>query len=341
MEEYVLVSLFDGYSGAYEAAKRVKSLKISKCYASEIDKHAIKISKKNHPEIIHLGDVRDLVYSFDVPESTEKDVILIGGSPCQDLSIAGKRAGLKGERSGLFFEYVRALEELKPKYFIFENVASMKNSDRDTISNILGVEPIMIDSALVSAQRRRRYYWTNIKGVWEPKDRRVLLGDVLENINNAVYYLTNQKANTLRARCNNETTTEKGVKRVLEKRIGNLVFIKENGPEYLKAHSYKFGKNYLQYDINGTRHGSQDQRAYYLDGKNPTLDTSCKNKILIDKEKLVIRKLTPVECERLQTLPDGYTEGVSDTQRYKMLGNGFTVDVIAHILSFIPIQDLL
>ena len=322
MEEYVLVSLFDGYSGAYEAAKRVKSLKISKCYASEIDKHAIKISKKNHPEIIHLGDVRDLVYSSDVPESTEKDIILIGGSPCQDLSIAGKRAGLKGEQSGLFFEYVRALEELKPKYFIFENVASMKNSDRDTISNILGVEPIMIDSALVSAQRRRRYYWTNIKGVQEPKDKKINLKDIVHE---------------------NTWADRDKVSDIIKKYIVPFdKTLKILDKETQRGKVGYFGTN------------SQGQRVYNIHGKSVTLSASggrgaktglylfgCITPDRINKIEGYIRKLTPVECERLQTLPDGYTEGVSDTQRYKMLGNGFTVDVIAHILSFIPIQDLL
>jgi DNA-cytosine methyltransferase len=169
-----VLSLFDGISCAYEALNR-SQIKINTYYASEIDKNALSISTKNHSDIIRLGDVREIK-----TDSLLKVDLLIGGSPCQDLSIAKKdRKGLEGDRSGLFWEYVRIKNELNPKYFILENVASMSKTDKDIITQALGVEPIMFNASLVSAQSRKRLFWTNIKFDL-PEDKNILLKDILE-----------------------------------------------------------------------------------------------------------------------------------------------------------------
>ena len=153
-----VLSLFDGISCAYEALNR-SQIKINSYYASEIDKHAIIVSRANHPDIIQLGDVQEIKGNM-----LPKIDLLIGGSPCQDLSIAKKdRKGLEGNRSGLFWEYVRLLTETKPTYFILENVASMPKKDKDIITEAIGVEPVLFNASLVSAQCRKRLFWTNIK----------------------------------------------------------------------------------------------------------------------------------------------------------------------------------
>ncbi len=171
-----ILSLFDGISCGYLALKRTK-IPIENYYAYEIDKYALKVSQTRFPQIQHFGDVRGADFSC------HKNIdLLIGGSPCQDLSIAKQnRKGLSGERSCLFWEYVRALKEVTPKYFLFENVASMSKNDKNTITKSLGVEPILINSALVSAQNRKRLYWTNILDITQPKDKELKLADILEN----------------------------------------------------------------------------------------------------------------------------------------------------------------
>lgn len=171
-----ILSLFDGISCGQLALRRA-GVKIDVYYASEIDKHAIKVTQTNFPNTIQLGDVTQI----DFTQFIGKIDLLIGGSPCQDLSIAKKdRKGLEGSRSGLFFKYIEALQTIKPKYFLLENVASMKKEDKDTITEIIGVEPIMINSALLSAQQRKRYYWTNIPGITQPEDKGIFLKDVIE-----------------------------------------------------------------------------------------------------------------------------------------------------------------
>lgn len=171
-----VLSLFDGISCGQLALRRA-GVRIDKYYASEIDKYAIQVTQHNFPNTIQLGDVTKV----DFTQFVGKIDLLIGGSPCQDLSVAKKdRKGLDGSRSGLFFKYVEALRTIKPKYFLLENVASMRKEDRDTITEIMGVEPIMINSALLSAQQRKRYYWTNIPNVTQPEDKHILLKDILE-----------------------------------------------------------------------------------------------------------------------------------------------------------------
>ena len=172
-----VLSLFDGISCGRLALERA-GIEVNKYYASEIDKYAIKITQSNYPDTIQLGDVREIDFTQFIGEID----LVIGGSPCQDLSIAkADRKGLDGSRSGLFFKFVEAIETIKPKYFLLENVASMRKEDRDKITEILGVEPIMINSALLSAQQRKRYYWTNIPNVQQPEDKGILLQDILED----------------------------------------------------------------------------------------------------------------------------------------------------------------
>ena len=285
-----VLSLFDGISCGQVALDRAK-IEVDNYYASEIDKYAIQITQKNYPNTIQLGDVKEIDFTQFIGEID----LIIGGSPCQDLSIAkADRKGLNGSRSGLFFKFVEAIETIKPKYFLLENVASMSKENRNKITEILGVEPIMINSALLSAQQRKRYYWTNIPNVQQPEDKGILLQDILED---GLAYLN--KAESLTS-----TNTDSMVCKPI--RLG------------------QFGK------------GGQGQRIYSVKGKSVSLGlggSSKENyKIDLPDGDYIVRKLTPVECERLQTLPDNYTEGISNSQRYKCLGNGWTVDVIAHIL---------
>ena len=289
-----VLSLFDGCGIACMALKDA-DIPVEHYYASEIDKWAIQIALKNHPEIIQLGDVKTIDF-----ESLPPIDLLIGGSPCQNLSSAGKAEGLFGDRSILFFEYVRALRLLKPRYFLFENVASMKKMWRDIISLELGVEPIRVNSSLVSAQMRDRLYWTNIQ-FEQPSDRGVVLKDILES-----GVVDREKSFCIDANYAKGTTLES----YQEKHRRQVVYL------YRLPHGY-VTENIKVYDKYPT-----------LATQNP--DTKYK---VVDGNSF--RKLTPVECERLQTLPDNYTEGVSNTQRYKMLGNGFTCAVIEHIVGHI------
>jgi DNA-cytosine methyltransferase len=281
-----VLSLFDGMSCGQIALNKL-GVKYDNYYASEIDKFAIAITKKNYPNTIHLGDVRD-VKGEDLP----KIDLLFGGSPCQSFSNAGNGKGFEGS-SGIFWEYVRVLREAKPKYFMLENV-KMKKEWQDIITKELGVEPIAINSSLLSGQNRPRLYWTNIPGVEIPEDKGIVLKDILED--------------------------------------DNLV-----DKQHLmtpKAMAY----------MDGLRNGKQRWQYHKnpLDGKAACIVASfykLSGLGVLDYRTLgkPCRRLTPVECERLQTVPDNYTESVSRTQRYKMIGNGWTVDVIAHIFSYMKL----
>lgn len=282
-----VLSLFDGISCG-QLALQIAGIAYDKYYASEIDKHAIKVTQSNFPETVQLGSVTELTAS-ELP----KIDLLIGGSPCQNLSPAvinkaEHNQGLDGEKSKLFYEYLRLLQTVKPKYFLLENVAGMKDSDKDIISECLGVEPVMINSSLVSAQDRRRYYWTNIPNVTQPEDKCLVLADIVQD-------------------------------EVEEKYWYDRPFI-YNGDDAKVQATMNFGK----YD--------SLNRVYNLKSKAPTL-TTCggghRQKKVYQYGKC--RKLTPLEYERLQTVPDNYTDCISDSQRYNTLGNGWTVDVIAHI----------
>ena len=276
-----------------------------KYYASEIDKYAIQVTQKNFPDTIQLGNIREVKAS-----GLPKIDLLMGGSPCQDVSFAGKGKGLiDGERSSLFFEFVRLYQELKPKYFILENVKMKKNSEA-IITHCLGVQPIEINSSLFSAQNRKRLYWTNIPLDDLPKDKGIKLKDILEN-----GIVDRDKSHCI------EANYFKGgnLKSYFEKHRRQLVFSNDGLCHVGEA------------DINGY---DLLKRVYHPEGKAPTLNSmgggNREPKVLV--EQLKWRKLTPLECERLQTVPDNYTQGVSNTQRYKMLGNGMTVDVIAFLL---------
>jgi DNA (cytosine-5)-methyltransferase 3A len=366
-----VLSLFDGLAGARIALDQIGI----ECtyYASELDKYAIQIAKKNYPDIIHLGDVRD-VHAKDLP----KIDLLIGGSPCQDLSVAKSgRKGLDGDKSGLFWEYVRLLKECKPKWFLLENVRSMPKGDRDIIRQALGVvSPIMINSALLTAQNRKRYYWTNTGVFMQPMDKGIVLADIIEDgiVDREKSYCVKHndaKGTTLEQYkkgkftrqivfkgCAERTQPRKpkpGVKRkrVLECRKddksnalltgGGMVYLSEEQIEKISkqkgAKVNKRKKGNFEYEFKeGAVKFPQE-----LTDKAQTLTTSCGNHgrctTYIKYNNEGIRKLTPLECERLQGIPDGYTEGVSNTQRYKMIGNGFTIPVIKYLLE--PIKEAL
>ena len=274
-----VLSLFDGMSCGRIALERAGH-SVGSYFASEIDPHAIKVAMKNYPDTIQIGDVVK-VNAKDLP----KIDLLIGGSPCQSLSNAGNGSGFDG-KSGLFYEWVRLLKECMPRYFMLENV-KMKKEWQDVITGILGVEPVLIDSNLVSAQNRKRLYWTNIPIDGIPEDRNIFIEDILESGFDQKYWLPEKNAKLLSAKVDIA-----------------------GAPDVCCIDVYN--------------------RRYKKDRKCPTLTHPCHNSIrLLQDGKF--RKLTPTECERLQTVPDGYTEGVSDTHRYAMLGNGWTVDVIAHI----------
>ncbi len=275
-----VLSLFDGISCARVALERA-GIPVEAYYASEIDKYAIQISQKNYPDIQQVGSV------IDLQAHTEPFDLLIGGSPCQNLSAAGNGTGLEGEESKLFYEYVRILKENTPRYFILENVASMKPSQKDKISEIIGVPPIVINANLVSAQDRKRYFWTNIPNVTQPEDKGIFLRNIIT--------------------MEGKDITERMNKKV----VGTLAYKKTWG---------------------NVRNLNQKSKTLTKAGQ--CIANSGATNIKLDDGKY--RQLTEVECERLQGLPDNYTEGISSAQRYATTGNAFNVDVVAHILSFIP-----
>ena len=420
-----VLSLFDGMSCGRLALDRL-GIKVDKYYASEIDKYAIEVSSANYPDTIQIGDVCD-VKGEDYPNID----LILGGSPCQGFSFAGHQLAFDDPRSALFFEFVRVLKEVNPKYFLLENV-KMKKEFLDIISDQVGVEPILINSSLLSAQNRQRYYWTNIPGVEQPEDRGLVLKDILETEaderptkdterNRRHHKTPEQKSLTMTATMykgagNNGMTLVPMVDKIPDKsetiksqyyksskanfeRKGTfhatgvpLDKSKRVGTAYIKGHDIKKrvysgeGKSPSIIADSGTvpkvvKGGAFRGRAYDKDGKRMDRDGSSvahKTKQMLElrqddksnalttvqKDTLVVksaireksktvrsggrgsydrhewdsvdemhwRKLTPLECERLQTVPDNYTNHVSNTQRYKMLGNGWTIEVIAHIL---------
>ena len=306
-----VLSLFDGISCARVALDRA-GIEVNAYMASEIEKNAIKISHKNYPDIIRVGSVVDLEVEGQID-------LLIGGSPCQDLSIAKKdRKGLGGDRSGLFWEYARIKKECKPQWFILENVASMPKADRDIITEEMGVEPVMFNASLVSAQSRKRLFWTNIPFTL-PEDRGIMLKDILQPDGEVDERMVmDGKAYCLTATYSHANTTEAGVKNSVERKQRTMVKLGHIGNS-----------------------DAQANRVYDTDGKSATLSANggglgAKTGLYQSNDQ--IRKLTPIECERLQGLPDNYTEGVAITHRYKCLGNAFNVDVVAHILSRVKLM---
>lgn len=300
-----VLSLFDGISCGRLAFQRA-GIQVKAYFASEIDKYAICIAKKNYPETIHIGSVCEITYVWgtiynaytDVTYTTDIDMI-IGGSPCQNLSRAGDKKWFQWDKSILFWEFVRLLREIKPKYFLFENVASMSKSNLQIVfQEFQKIFPKiyvhMIDSLDFTPQKRRRYYFTNFP-FEKPKPNRKKLQDILED--NQIW----------------EKIPED--------------FLSEN-PKI-----QQYSNTLWVYTL---------PRGFFRGSFNvvcPTVTSSSwqHNNFLIKKEngEIFWRKFTPIECERLQTLPDNYTAWLSNSQRYRVIGNSWTVDVIAHILSFL------
>mgnify|MGYP003624831647 FL=1 len=431
-----VLSLFDGMSCGQIALDRL-GVKVNKYYASEIDKYAMTIAKKNYPNIEHIGDVTQV-------DGTKLDKIdlMIGGSPCQGFSFAGKQLNFSDPRSALYFEFVRLLKETKPKYFLLENVR-MKKEFQAVITKDLGVEPIMINSSLLSAQNRVRLYWTNIPNVTQPNDLGIVLKDIIED----------GVTDRTKSHCLDANYFKGGnLKSYFEKHRRQLIFSKDGlchvgdadlkGNDSIKRVYHPDGKSPTLTTMQGghrepkvlvksiqvgtVNKGGQGDRIYSPEGKGISLtaqsggtagngnmlivggafrgryqeDGSTKQELeirpdektntvtTVQKDNVLIiaeatkkgyteiedgncfdatfptsktrrgrnmkdksncltaanydymryehptyRKLTCLECERLMTVPDNYTEGVSNTQRYKMLGNGWSVDVIKHIFS--------
>jgi DNA-cytosine methyltransferase len=443
-----VLSLFDGMSCGMIALDRL-GIKVDNYYASEIDKYAIQVSQANYPDIIQVGDITKLDLS-----TLPKIDLVMGGSPCQGFSFAGKQLAFDDPRSALFFEFHKAISYLQPKYFLLENVR-MKKEYLDIISEYMGVEPIFINSSLVSAQSRQRYYWTNIPGIEQPKERGIVLRDILEDQVGSEHYVGdnmqknykggNQLNPNYKSQANTIHNTDKksgticaGTHGYANGYVGDKhkpVKQTERNARHLKqlddkslcmtATMYKgAGNNGMTlvpqkiHDIpkDVLKDNERQRRVYSKEGKSPTLlarsdspkvmksdkpqhigtavdikghdilkrvyspngksptvttcgggntepkvvsgayrgryneDGSISQKLelrkdektntittvqkdnVLTKDEVYWRKLTPLECERLQTVPDNYTNHVSNTQRYKMLGNGWTIEVIAHIL---------
>ena len=396
-----VLSLFDGMSCGRIALERA-NVPISMYMSSEVDKYAIQVADKNHPQdkYFRMGDVCGVKAEHLPPID-----LLIGGSPCQSFSFAGKREGMSTKcnveilsldhylqlrdedfefqgQSFLFWEYMRILKEIKPRYFLLENVVMTKKWEK-ILSGAIGTEPIMINSTLLSAQNRKRLYWTNIPGVCQPADKGEVIADILKDEVDEKYYMSQEI--TLKALA---SLSKDGLNHIADiginghdilKRVysvggksptvntctgGNretkVLIVDANGrlddektgcmsARYAKGWE-NFGSNPYalivasrgRYLVNGKRQdhkmkvaGLTEQRYEpRFDGKSNCLTTVQKDNYVFCYPR--VRKLTPLECERLQTVPDGYTDCVSNSQRYKMLGNGWTVDVIAHIFKGLP-----
>lgn len=331
-----VLSLFDGMSCGQLALQRA-GVKYDNYFASEIDKHAIKVTQHNFPNTKQLGDVRN-VRAQDLP----KIDLLIGGSPCQGFSFAGKQLNFEDPRSKLFFEFVRLKNELNPRYFLLENVR-MKKSSMEVITQHLGVEPIEINSALVSAQNRRRLYWTNIPNITQPLDRGILLKDIILDGGVDCRMTVEDKAYALTASYNGAVVWNS-----IEKKQRTMVLNSINGK---KVHVDLFKEAPYTFYETRTDEGKEMRRKIRIEtGRDSTprskefkmylpLDSSKANCLVTIESPLDFivdntwkyRKFYRIEMERLQTVPDNYTHLVSETQARKMLGNGWTVDVIAHI----------
>ena len=462
-----VLSLFDGMSCGRIALERL-GIPVDNYYASEIDKYAIQVSQANYPDIIQVGDVTELDLS-----TLPKIDLVMGGSPCQGFSFAGKQLAFDDPRSALFFEFHKAISYLQPKYFLLENVR-MKKEYLDIISEYMGVEPIFINSSLVSAQSRQRYYWTNIPGIEQPEERGIVLRDILEDQVGSEHYVGDNmqknykggnqlnpnyksQANTIHNSDKKSGTICAGTHGYANGYVGDKhkpVKQTERNARHLKqlddkslcmtATMYKGagnnGMTLVPQRVGTIKDGGQGNRIYSKDGKGITLSaqsggTAGSGNMLVDdtsdlpeksqtiksqyyksskanferegtfhatgipqklvsdkpqhigtavdvkaaawrgrynedgsisqklelrkddksnamtasfnhkinfltKDEVYWRKLTPLECERLQTVPDNYTNHVSNTQRYKMLGNGWTIEVIAHILQNMEVDNV-
>jgi DNA-cytosine methyltransferase len=331
-----VLSLFDGMSCGQIALNRI-GIKPDVYYASELDKYAIQVTQANWPDTVQLGDVTKW-REWDLPWG-EID-LLIGGSPCQGFSFAGKQLAFDDPRSKLFFVYVDILNHIRsvnPNVkFMLENV-KMKKEHLAVISEQLGVEPVFINSALVSAQNRQRYYWANWV-IKQPADLGIVLADIIEGGADMCGMAYNRKDGLIKP-LDKSYSLNASDWRGLNRNQTQTAVVDREKAHCLDANYHKggnpeqyFNKNRRQLVfINQKGRGNNPGGLRALDGKTPSMTSNAweHNNHLTDG--VAYRKLTPVECERLQTVPDNYTAHVSNTQRYKMLGNGWTVDVIAHI----------
>lgn len=281
-----VVSLFDGISCGLVALKNL-GIDVEEYHAFEIDENAIKVSNNNHKEIIRYGDVMNADFSKFIDID-----LLLGGSPCQDLSIQkANREGLKGSKSSLFWKYKEALDVIKPKYFLFENVGSMKDADKLIITDALGVKPVMINADAFLPQNRERYYWTNIPAQGGLVGKSTFRSIMENNVADKYYY---DKEFTL-----------------FEDRSKNVI-------GEIKLNTYEANRRVFNPDgvigcLTCVSGGYQEKKVY-------------------DDVKGKVRKLTPIEYERLQGLPDNYTKGLCDSKRYSVCGNGWAIPVIEYIL---------
>jgi len=339
-----VLSLFDGMSCGQIALNKL-GIKYDNYFASEIDKYAIQVTQKNYPNTKQIGSVVD-VKGEDLPNID----LLIGGSPCQGFSFAGKQLNFDDPRSKLFFEFVRILKETKPKYFLLENV-KMKKEYYDVITDILEVEPIEINSSLVSAQSRKRMYWTNIPYIVKPKDKNIMLSDIhLSSITAEELLRSSIKKKDLII-WNDPDPIEGNDYTVRE--IWDInedtAMIHYGGVDYCsEAEVYlselsivnKKNINLKQYNneefLNPRNFGGKGYIGTNSKSVSLTLPSG-NNSTLVKTRFGNWRSLTANECEQLQNVPKDYTIGVTNGQRLSMLGNGWTVDVIAHIFKNIPL----
>lgn len=308
------MSLCDGMSCGRIALERA-GFKVKKYYASEIKDIGIKVAQENYPDIIHIGDVNKVSYENHILKTESGNYavpqidLVIFGSPCQTFSIAiptEKRVGLKNlEKSGLFYQCNRILKEVNPTYFLMENVASMKDSDRDTISAFLGLQPIKIDSQLVAPALRKRYYWTNIIGITQPEDKGILFQDILTE-----GYTNRKKARVLTVHDSKPNVIPiKMFHRYVSTGFTNLIFKnKEHYEQCVKEYKrLSNGKGKV------TASDLDDYTGNVFDG---------------------VRYMNQKELEICQTLPEGYTQCLTRNEAANVIGDGWTVDVIAHIFKF-------
>lgn len=332
-----VLSLFDGISAGQIALERA-GVPVENYYASEVDKHAINVTNENWPNTIQLGDVTDWK-TWDIDWKSID--LLIGGSPCQGFSFAGKQLAFNDPRSKLFFEYVNILNHIKeanPRVkFLLENV-KMKKEFTDVIDRYLGVEAININSSLLSAQNRVRLYWTNIEGVVQPSDKGIKLVDILEPEVDKKYFHTSKGVEYMNRSVKGGRTHWDFAHHsdsIKDKASCLTANIHKGVPYNVLVCGRVVGRRINP--VTGCRDDYNKDIPIIqrfeprVDGRCGCLTTVQKDNTLGTEDGIIVRKFTPLECERLQTIPENYTSSVSDTQRYRALGNGWTVDVIAHI----------
>ena len=370
-----ILSLFDGMSCGQIALNRA-GVKYNKYFAYEVDKYAIQVAQANYPQTIQLGDVKQVQKSFFIDDPID---LLMGGSPCQGFSFAGKQLNFNDPRSKLFFEFIRLRDALKPKYVLLENVR-MKKESENVITKYMGFPPQAINSASVSAQNRHRLYWFGYLNealeyeqipIPSVEDKGIVIKDILEDLpfEDIPNYLNNtwcgrrrgdlvKSVDDPKAHCLTASMWKGQIPTFVKKpiQVGEAENIK--GYDIIKRVYSPNGKAPTlttmqgghrepkvaigrivnrRLDENGVRKDDQLELPFTKQlevsdsDKSNCLTTIQKDNVVVQKE--LYRKLTPLECERLQTVPDNYTNHVSKTQRYKMLGNGWTVDVICHLFS--------